>query len=175
MKVKIGKYPKHRFYHNWLHYFGWKNEAKVKVHIDTWDTWSMDSTLAHIVVPMLEQLRDETHGAPLMDDEDRPPHLLGTVIDKYSGDVDEYHFQAWDWILGEMLFAFKSKNEDWDAKFYSGVHDTMWVESDIADYSVMTKGPKDTFKIDMEGRAAYQKRITNGFRLFGKYYENLWD
>jgi hypothetical protein len=21
----------------------------------------------------------------------------------------------------------------------------------------------------------YQRRITNGFRLFGKYYENLWD
>jgi hypothetical protein len=28
---------------------------------------------------------------------------------------------------------------------------------------------------DEEGRAAHQKRMTAGFKLFGKYYENLWD
>lgn len=176
MKVKIGKYPTHRFYHNWLYkLFGWSPKEKISVHIDKWDTWSMDCTLAHIVVPMLEQIRETTHGAPHIDDEDRPPQFLGTVVDRNSGDVDEFHFDAWDWILGEMLFAHKSKNEDWESHFFSGTHDITWVESEIADYSVMTKGPNDTFKIDMEGRAAYQARITNGFRLFGKYYENLWD
>ena len=39
----------------------------------------------------------------------------------------------------------------------------------------MIKGPNDTSKYDLKGAKAYQKRITNGFRLFGKYYENLWD
>jgi hypothetical protein len=175
MKVKIGKYPKHRFYHNWFKALGGKWEERVSVRIDPWDTWSMDSTLSHIVVPMLEQLRETTHGAPHIDDADRPPQFLGTVVDRNSGDVDEFHFDAWDWILGEMLFAHKSKNEEWYAKFCSGAHDITWVESEISDYSVMTKGPNDTFKIDMEGRDAYQARITNGFRLFGKYYENLWD
>ena len=28
---------------------------------------------------------------------------------------------------------------------------------------------------DMEGMKAEQERISNGFRLFGKYYESLWD
>jgi hypothetical protein len=28
---------------------------------------------------------------------------------------------------------------------------------------------------DWENREANHERITNGFRLFGKYYENLWD
>jgi hypothetical protein len=28
---------------------------------------------------------------------------------------------------------------------------------------------------DWEHREAYHERISNGFRLFGKYYENLWD
>ena len=41
--------------------------------------------------------------------------------------------------------------------------------------SEMTKGPNDTFESDDEGIKAHQKRITNGFRLFGKYYEGLWD
>jgi hypothetical protein len=39
----------------------------------------------------------------------------------------------------------------------------------------MIKGPKDTFDINMKGRKAYEKRIQNGFVLFGKYYQNLWD
>ena len=30
-------------------------------------------------------------------------------------------------------------------------------------------------KYDFEGRKEYQKRISNGFRLFGKYYQALWD
>jgi len=140
MHVKIGNYPKHRFYHNWLYALGWTNDAKVNVRIDPWDTWSMDSTLALIIAPMLEQLRDSTHGAPIVADIDRPEHLIGTVADTSKGDVDEFHFEAWDWVLTEMLFAFASK--------HSG----------------------DGWESD-----ASQKRITNGFRLFGKYYEGLWD
>ena len=39
----------------------------------------------------------------------------------------------------------------------------------------MGEGPKHTYKCDYEGMEKMQKRITNGFRLFGKYYEGLWD
>jgi len=39
----------------------------------------------------------------------------------------------------------------------------------------MKKGPKDTFKIDSKRLAKHQKRMSNGFRLFGRYYEGLWD
>ena len=147
MKVKIGNYPKHRFYHNWLYALGWTNEEKVSVRIDPWDTWSMDSTLAHIVVPMLEQLRATAHGAPFVDDKDRPEHLIGTVADKKIGELDEFHFEAWDWVLTEMLFSFTSKVGEWEGNDW----------------------------ICRPGYEAYQGRITNGFRLFGKYYENLWD
>jgi len=30
-------------------------------------------------------------------------------------------------------------------------------------------------KVDNEGLEAHQKRKANGFKLFGKYYQNLWD
>jgi hypothetical protein len=30
-------------------------------------------------------------------------------------------------------------------------------------------------KVDRAGLEAYQKRMANGFRLFGKYYQGLWD
>jgi hypothetical protein len=39
----------------------------------------------------------------------------------------------------------------------------------------MVEGPNHTQKVDWDGMKAEQTRITNGFRLFGKYYEGLWD
>jgi len=36
-------------------------------------------------------------------------------------------------------------------------------------------GPNHTREYDVEGREKYQARITKGFKLFGKYYEGLWD
>jgi hypothetical protein len=39
----------------------------------------------------------------------------------------------------------------------------------------MEKGSNHTYTVDNEGKKAYHDRITNGYRLFGKYYESLWD
>jgi hypothetical protein len=146
MKVKIGKYPKHRFYHNWLYALGWTNQEKVSVRIDPWDTWSMDSTLAHIIMPMLEQLRATAHGSPRVEDIDRPDHLIGTIPNAHE--VDEFHHEAWQWVLTEMIFSFRSAKHDYD-----------------------------DFIVDQEIAAhiEYEERVSNGFRLFGKYYQNLWD
>jgi hypothetical protein len=176
MKIKIGKYPKHRWYHNFLYEkFGIGNEPKVSVHIDDFDTWSMDHTLAYIIEPMLKQLKLTKHGAPNVDNKDVPKELRSDAIE---GDVSVTHFKKWDWVLDEMIFAFESKHNDWEEQFCSGEHDVAWIEiteGKLKGHSEMVKGPNDTFKIDWKGRTAYQKRITNGFRLFGKYYENLWD
>jgi hypothetical protein len=34
---------------------------------------------------------------------------------------------------------------------------------------------KETHVWDIEGRKAYDDRISNGLRLFGRYYRALWD
>ena len=155
MKIKIGKYPTHRWYHNFLYEkFGIGNEPKVSVHIDDFDTWSMDHTLAYIIEPMLKQLKLTKHGAPNVDNKDVPKELRSEPA---KHDICPTHFDKWDWVLDEMIFAFESKHNDWEEQFHSG------------------ERLNHTFKIDMKGRKAYQKRISNGFRLFGKYYENLWD
>ena len=42
-------------------------------------------------------------------------------------------------------------------------------------YYQMVDGPNHTYKCDYDGIAVVEKRIDNGFRLFGKYYRGLWD
>jgi len=39
----------------------------------------------------------------------------------------------------------------------------------------MIEGPNHTEVHDKNGRKEYEKRIQNGFRLFGVYYQSLWD
>ena len=106
----------------------------------------MNDTLAHIILPMLKQIKKENHGAAVAVDlgNDCPKHLS--------------FFERWDWVMDEMIFAFESKLDDkWKDQFYT------------------SQEPDDTHKCDHEGMKVYQARISNGFRLFGKYYESLWD
>jgi hypothetical protein len=160
----------------WIHS---KQHRTIKVHIDRGDTWSMDHTLGYVVLPMLKQLKATKHGAPFVDDKDVPKELRSAAAPPKENewDTDENHFKRWEWVLDEMIFAFETKVgslEDWEDQFHTGEHDIQWKRLEGGN-SEMVKGPKDTFKFDMKGRAAYQKRITNGFCLFGKYYEGLWD
>ena len=155
------------------------------VKIDRWDTWSMDNTLADIILPMLKQLQKSGHGAPYIDDVDVPYELKSIndspYVEEYGID-EKLHFARWDYVLGQMIFAFESKmnDESWRDLFRSGEHDVKhvpcaWDENGKVTMYSMEKGPNDTYVCDYEGMKEYEQRIQNGFRLFGKYYQNLWD
>jgi hypothetical protein len=153
------------------------------VKIDYWDTWSMDHTLSPIILPMLRQLKEAKHGAPFVDDEDVPDHLKSTAAPAKENewDTDANHFDRWDWVMGEMIFAFTCKVDDsWEEEFRSGEHDLIhvpceWDANGRPTMYQMKDGPNNTYKCDYEGMRVVEARIQNGFRLFGKYYQNLWD
>ena len=156
-----------------------KKKRTIKVHIDRWDTWSMDHTLAPIILPMLVQLKATKHGAPNVDNADVPKELRMSKKDMTQfaedGSTDNKFFKRWDWVMDEMIFAFDSKvNDGWEEQFESGTSDTQWKRLENGN-SEMIRGPNDTKEYDWEGRKKYEARIQNGFRLFGKYYQNLWD
>ena len=138
------------------------------VKIDRYDTWSMDHTLAHIIHPMLVQLNKEKHGAPFTDDDDVPKELRSWMAEPKENewDTDSNHFKRWDWIMGEMIWAFEQELKDDEAEFF--------------DHSESNEGENwnerlGKIKVDHEGLEAHQKRKANGYRLFGRYYSNLWD
>ena len=147
------------------------------VKIDKYDTWSMDSTLAHIILPMLKQLKATKHGAPFVDDMDVPDILKSTSAAPKENDWDtdaNWHLR-FDWVLGEMIFAFQSDVDDtWEARFRTGESDWEFIDREDGT-SEMVKGANDTTEYDWDGLKAYQDRMQNGFSLFGKYYTSLWD
>jgi hypothetical protein len=151
------------------------------IKIDRWDTWSMDHTLAPIILPMLKELKDSKQGAPYVDDFLVPDELKSMNAPRCENewDTDDNWFKRWDWCLGEMVFAFESLiNDDWMDKFKTGVSDITWVESDEVYEGdtcwEMKHGAKHTQKYDWDGMKIYEARIQNGFELFGRFYRNLW-
>jgi len=138
----------------WHDFLDFVHPRITYVKIDEWDTWSMDSTLADIILPMLKQLRASKHGSGYVDMEDVPEHLRYTTTESYDFQTvfDFYHkheikegdcdiHTRWDWVMDEMIFAFEKRVED----------------------------------TDWQATKEECERVQNGFRLFGKYYQGLWD
>ena len=138
------------------------------IKIDRWDTWSMDCTLAEVILPMLKQLRDTKHGSPSVDDEDVPDDIKSTAAEPKENkwDPDSNFHKRWDYVLNEMIWAFEQKVKEDDEEEFFDHTDNKGMPWD-KDYV----GPK----VNWKGLKAHQSRKTNGYRLFGKYYEGLWD
>lgn len=152
-----------------------------KIHIDKYDTWSMDTTLSPVILPLLVQLSKTKNGAPLVEDIDVPEELKSTTaptFDGENGEVDDNHFKRWDYVLGEMIWAFDTiSDSNWADQFHTGRMDILWtpLKEEEETFYRMDKGPKDTHVFDAEGYKKFDLRISNGTRLFGKYYRALWD
>jgi hypothetical protein len=157
-------------------------ERKIKVRIDRYDTWSMDNTLAHIILPMLKQLKETKHGSPYVDNEDVPAHMRHTLSkgpDDYETEDRWIHYK-WEWILNEMIWTFEQElTDDWEAQFRHGEPEIDWelVSGKEGDEDAMYKMNRidNDYWVDYDKIREYNDRIDNGFRLFGKYYRNLWD
>jgi hypothetical protein len=108
----------------------------------------MDDTLGIIIHPMLVQLKATNHGYFVSDPEDAPTIGKGEIID--HGHNDDLAEKRYEWIMDEMIWAFGEYTND---------------DANEPDYKTA----------DSETLIAYRVRKTNAFRLFGKYYQNLWD
>ena len=114
------------------------------VHIDKYDTWNMDHSLAKIIHPMLLKLKETKQGSPNVDLEDVPEYLRpsDSQYNYYEeGKLDVYFHDRWDYVVDTMIYAFNAISEQLD-------EDDDYYEPET---------------------------IKEGLRLFGKYYQNLWD
>lgn len=154
-----------------------KRKRTIKVHIDKWDTWNMDGTLSLIILPMLKQLNAEKHGAPYVDDEDVPEELKSTSAPPKENeyDTDENHFKRWDYVIGEMIWAFEQNNLDEEPEFWIEKPEGMYFEPCEDNPNLSTMKYDKEGKFDSDAYKAYHDRKANGFKLFGKYYTGLWD
>ena len=149
-----------------------KRKRTEFVHIDNYDVWSMDNTLALIIHPMLLKLKTQKHGYGFIDDKDVPKELRSNATGAREGiknkyDWDNYAEARYSWMLDELIWTFEQLcNDDNESQFYD--HTESSKEKDF-NRSIQK------LKVDRVGLELHQKRIENGLRLFGKYFRTLWD
>lgn len=147
MKVVLGKYKK-------------KKDRKIKIRIDPWDTWSMDHTLALIIIPLLKQLKDTSHGYPAdlvrVGGEEYEDQRSFDFYTETLKEYKNYGADCWTDILNKMIWSFEQiANDTWEDLFFKGLGKNM--------------------VFDRHGYEEYTRRIEEGLELFGKYYRALWD
>ena len=169
---------KHGEWYDWVYNIEWLeavdnffdrwHKRKIVVKIHDYDVWGLDHTIALIAAPALRRLKDKKRGAPFVDDDDVPEELRSTAappVLEYQTDAN--HFKRWEWVIGEMIWAMDQVADDnADSVFFD--HSQV---DESAPFEEQVKG----VKYDKEGWQAWDHRKTNGLRLFGKYFEGLWD
>jgi hypothetical protein len=178
MKVKIGRYPKG------------DTERRISIDIERFDTYSVDHTLAYIIMPLLVQLKHTKHGIPTefaevgganYDSQESFDFYKETHNDSF-----EEGCKRWDEVLDKMIWSFQQLiDDDYEAKYRHGDSEFDWVKTDKQYPNPVTGKLEDTFQMvdkfpeqhwtDYEGMRKHEERIQEGLELFGKYYRNLWD
>lgn len=178
MKVNIGKYPKGA------------GHQKIDVQIERHDTYSTDHTLAHIIYPMLLQLKDTKHGVPAefadVGGEDYSSQRCFDFYNETQREAFDEGCKRWDEILDKMIWSFEQLvKSDYDSQYHHGKPNWDWIKTDEKFFNPMTNKLEETYQIvdknpkehwyDHEGHMLHEDRIQEGLELFGKYFRNLWD
>ena len=102
MKINIGE-PK-------------KDKSADTIHIDNFDCWSLDHTLARIIHPALIRLKETKHGYPELWEDGMVTHhnwdrqLHFDFIDE---DIEtNYLIDKWNGVLDKMIYSFGKIMED---------------------------------------------------------------
>lgn len=144
-----------------------KRSRTVKVKLHSYDTWNADLTLAYVILPVLVEFRKDLHGSALVEDVDVPIWLHSTLKPgETEWDTDGHVHDRWKYVLDEMIWSFNEKVNGDDSQFY---------DHSECDKTLGLMESARKIKIDHVGLEKYHKRMQNGFRLFGKYFQNLWD
>jgi hypothetical protein len=165
----------------------WSNDRprKIKIHIDNYDVWSADHTLALIIHPVLLKLKQVKHGSGMVDPSDVPEHLRPSEeAGPSNGYTDNTVHERWDWVLDEMIWAFEqaSKHDRGEDQFHHNIEQLEMISTPVENsklFNIEFNDQKDPAKpkywVDTEAEKLHNDRIENGLRLFAKYYFNLWD
>jgi hypothetical protein len=160
MYVKIKKYPRMYWRVKLYSFFGFKNKAsklikrieakRVTVKIDDYDMYDLDGTLAQIIAPALRKFRSEIYTSPIVEYDDVPENLRPEDPEKAKEDIQR------DGTVDDLY------HKRWE-----------WVLDEMI---FAFESYKNENTLDETGKVlTNEERVQNGLRLFGKYYQALWD
>jgi hypothetical protein len=139
-------------------------DRDIKICIDDYDVWNMDSTLAMIVHPMLIKLKKDKQGFPCAIPDD--DIMNNPVLE------EEYYAEKhkeWQAILDKMIWSFEQLTLD-----HYGEDQCYSYDKPEDDTKRTFQECLNAFTWDREGLKRHNEKIQEGLELFGKYFRSLW-
>lgn len=155
----IGVWMADGFIGNFLEWLYKKRKRNIKIHIDNYDTWNADQTLAIVILAVLKNIRKNlcsTSGFPLINDEDVPENLkVPEGLTPFEVD-EELLVSRYAYVLDRMIEGFEL-NADTE-EFWKGEP-----KDGDGEYAI------DKFIEEQE------RKQEEAMRLFTKYFHKLWN
>ena len=139
----------------------WIQDRKQRVtyvHIDNYDVWSMDHTLALIILPMLKKLKEQKHGYGWIDDRDVPREMRSYARSARKGLTNSYDWDnhaelRYEWMLNELIWTFTQLCDDQDGEGQFFDHTESSKEKDF-------NKSMQKLRVDRVGLKLHQDRIS---------------
>ena len=178
MKVRLGRFNRG------------PGPRRINIEIENFDTWSLDNTMALIILPALIQLKHTKHGVPsaFVNDMAESYHdqYVFDFIKEDANEVFEKGCAKWDEVLDKMIWSFQQLvMDDYDSKYHHGETDFSFekIEEEHVDpvtgkrekYSRLVDNNPGGHWYDMVGHILHEERIQEGLELFGQHFRSLWD
>lgn len=177
MRASIGKFIKH-------------GGRKIDITVDEFDTWNCDNTLAHLIYPMLCQLRDTNNSVPNeFSDVGGESYEYQASFDFYQESYNEAFsngIDRWQEVLDKMIWSFEQLvHENYSDKYQHGSPKVEFEKTDKIYPNSITGKTEPTYVMvdrdsienwtDYNGITLAEERIQEGIDLFAKYYRSLWN
>lgn len=177
MKVHLGNYKKTG------------STRRVDIEIEKFDTYSLDHTLAYIILPCLLQLKATKMGVPAEFSDQGGDWNNQDSFDFYKdshNEAFELRCKEWELILDKMIWSFQQiVLDDYEKNYHHGQPKYDWEKTEEKYLNPLNGKHEDTFRMvdknpddhwyDSRGHLEHENRIQEGLELFGKYYRHLWD
>jgi len=163
----IGDFLGETFLKDFFLWINKKNKRKTFVKIHKYDVWSLDHTLALIILPALKEYKNQML--------ESPSHPTTDEIK---------NFNDWLNIINKMIWSFEHiVNDSWQDKYYNWHKTKTWLPKPKRDEKPYDKaliiGFYDEERIDgtpdYKGLETKENEIRKGLELFGKYFTFLWN
>lgn len=150
-----------------------------KVYFSYRDTFSLDCTLSPVILSALKRFKEvitspehsEWRGVPGMVIYDMFPDLEDGANEEQLAEADA----RWLEILDAMIYAFHHKNEpdmkDYQFKFHHRVLERLEHGGSRITIENDNESEYQRYKDDMK---EHERKVQEGQKLFGQYYQCLW-
>ena len=165
----------------WRDFCYWckKQYQRVRYGFPLEESWDFKSHCAKWVLPRLKNLRKNSMSYPstLSNNEhvfeDQKYFDFFEKLTDDSSSSHEYGAVKWAENLDKMIWSFEHLDDDVDP-IYPENYDNSQIVVEVSEKGTKFKAA-DERKIDWSPIYEHNKRLQEGFNLFGKYYQDLWD